>query len=87
VSDVKNDDLVLLHRVIDNVRKSAERKFSHARDVSLLSQIREFAQLFNQLVNALYDRSSRYEVVICNVGKNLVDLTERGFSIPHLHER
>jgi hypothetical protein len=59
VSNVKNDDLVLLHRVIDNVRKSAERKLAYARDVGFLSHIGEFAQVPNQFVNALYDRSSR----------------------------
>jgi hypothetical protein len=87
VSNVKNDNLVLLHSVIDNVGKSAERKPAHARDISLLSHIRKFAQLPDQFVNALYDRSGRYNTVICNVRKNLVDFTECGFSIPHLHER
>jgi len=41
----------------------------------------------DQFFNALYDRSSRYNVVIYNVGKNLVNFTECGFSISHPHER
>ena len=87
MSNVKNNDLVLLHRVIDNVRKSTERKLAYARDIGLLSHIGEFAQLPNQFVDALYNRCSRYNTVICNVGKNLVDFTECGFGIPHPHER
>ena len=87
MSNVKNDDLVLLHRVIDNIRKPAERKLAYARDISLLSHIGEFAQLPNQFVNARYNRSSRYNATIRNVGKNLIDFAERGFSIPHPHER
>jgi len=84
---MKNDDLVLLHRVIDNIWKPTERKLAYARDIGLLSHIGEFAQLPNQFVNTLYDRSSRYNTAIRDVGKNFIDFTECGFSIPHLHER
>ncbi len=87
MSNVKNYDLVLLHRVIDNIRKSTERKLAHARDISLLRHVGKFAQLPNQFVNARCDRSSRNDAIICNVGKNLVDFAECGFSIPHPHER
>jgi hypothetical protein len=87
VSNVKNDNLVALYRVIDNIRKPTERKLTHALDISLPSHMGEFAQLSNQFVNARYDRSGRNNTVICNVGKNLVDFTECGFSKPHPHER
>jgi hypothetical protein len=87
VSNVKNDGLVLLYCVIDNIRKSAERKLAYARDIGLLSQIGEFAQLPDQFFDPLYDRSSRYNVVVCNVRKNLVEFSECGLSIPHPHER
>jgi hypothetical protein len=84
---MKNDDLILLYCVIDNVRKSTERKLTHARNISLLSHMGKFGQLPNQFVNARYDRSGRNNAIICNVGKNLVDFAERSFSIPHPHER
>jgi len=87
VSNMKDDDLILLYCVIDNVRKSTERKFTHAGDINLLSHIRKFGQLTNQFVNASYDRSGRNNAIIRNVGKNLVDFAECGFSIPHPHER
>jgi len=85
--NVKNDDLVLLHCVIENIWKSAERELAHARDIGFLSHIREFAQLPDQLIDARYDRSSCNNATIRNVGKNLVHFAECGFSIPHPHER
>jgi hypothetical protein len=45
VPNVKNDDLVCVYGVINGIGESAERKFAHAMNISLLSHQRKLGQL------------------------------------------